>query len=240
MDTTQPRRRALQTLGAAALATLSPAALRAQGKFPEKPVTLLVPFAPGGIADLTARAVAEQMARSLGQPVVVENRPSAGSIVASSAVAQATPDGHTLLLMSNGNALSASLFRKLPFDVQRDFAPIGLLGAFDLALVVEASGVADPWRIAQYALADPRLALAGVVVLVDAAAVLGLFGWGRLGLERWAPPRLESHTLTFYANAPTTRGADFVCVQIDVLQWAIAVEIVDTGWFEVEREPVAP
>ncbi len=105
---------------------------------PGRPITLVVPFAPGGIADLSARSVAEAMARSLGQAIVVDNRPSAGSIVASSAVAQAAPDGHTLLLMSNGNALSASLFRKLPFDVQRDFAPIGLLGAFDLALVVDA------------------------------------------------------------------------------------------------------
>ncbi len=110
----------------------------AQPPFPQRPITLVVPFAPGGIADLSARAVAEAMARTLGQPIVVDNRPSAGSIVASSAVAQARPDGHTLLLMSNANAVSASLFRKLPYDVQRDFAPIGTIGSFDLALVVDA------------------------------------------------------------------------------------------------------
>jgi len=109
-----------------------------QQRFPERPITLVVPFAPGGIADLTARAVAEPMARTLGQPVVVENRPSAGSIVASQAVAQARPDGHTLLLMSNSNALSVSLFRKLPYDMLRDFAPISTLGSFDLGLFVAA------------------------------------------------------------------------------------------------------
>jgi len=98
----------------------------------------VVPFAPGGIADLSARSVAESMARTLGQPIVVDNRPGAGSIVASSAVAQAAPDGHTLLLMSNGHALSASLFRKLPYDVLRDFAPVGTIGFFDLAIVVDA------------------------------------------------------------------------------------------------------
>ncbi len=139
MDTTQPRRRALQTLGAAALATLSPAALRAQGKFPEKPVTLLVPFAPGGIADITARAVAEQMARTLGQAIVVDNRPSAGSIVASQAVATARPDGHTLLLMSNGNAVSVGLFKKLPYDPVKDFAPVSLLGSFDIGIFSDAA-----------------------------------------------------------------------------------------------------
>ena len=121
-------------------ALLLAAAGRAPGqpRYPDKPVTLIVPFAPGGIADITARTVAQAMAATLGQSVVVDNRPSAGSIVGSSAVAQAAPDGHTLLLMSNANAVSASLFKKLPFDVQKDFAPIGTLAAFDLALFVDA------------------------------------------------------------------------------------------------------
>ena len=113
-------------------------ALRAQSRFPDKPISLLVPFAPGGIADLTARAVAEPMARTLGQPVVVENRPSAGSIVASQAVATSRPDGHTLLLMSNGHAVSVGLFRKLPYDTQRDFAPVGTLGFFDIGIFAAA------------------------------------------------------------------------------------------------------
>ena len=105
-----------RTLTAVALLASGAASLRAQGRFPDRPITLLVPFAPGGIADLTARAVAEHMARTLGQPVVVENKPSAGSIVASQAVAAAKPDGHTLLLMSNANAVSVGLFKKLPYD----------------------------------------------------------------------------------------------------------------------------
>jgi tripartite-type tricarboxylate transporter receptor subunit TctC len=108
------------------------------GGYPSRPITLIVPFAPGGIADLTARSVAQAMAASLGQAVVVDNRPSAGSIVASQAVAHAAPDGYTLLLMSNANAVSASLFRKLPYDVQKDFAPISLLGSFELVACVGA------------------------------------------------------------------------------------------------------
>jgi tripartite-type tricarboxylate transporter receptor subunit TctC len=128
------RRALLMLIGSAPFG----AALRAQPRFPDRPITLLVPFAPGGVADITARAVAEAMARSLGQPVVVDNRPSAGSIVASQAVAMARPDGHTLLLMSNGNAVSVGLFRKLPYDPQKDLAPVSALGHFDLGLFVAA------------------------------------------------------------------------------------------------------
>jgi tripartite-type tricarboxylate transporter receptor subunit TctC len=112
---------------------------RAQPRFPERPITLLVPFAPAGIADLTARAVAEHMARTLGVAVVVENRPSAGSIVASQAVASARPDGHTLLLMSNANAVSVGLFRRLPYDPLRDFAPVSTIGFFDLGIFAPAA-----------------------------------------------------------------------------------------------------
>ncbi len=112
----------------------------AQARFPDRPITLVVPFAPGGIADLTARTVAEPMAKALGQPVIVDNRPSAGSIVASQIVAQSRPDGHTLLLMSNSHALSVTLFKKLPYDTLRDFVPISTLGSFDLGLFAASAG----------------------------------------------------------------------------------------------------
>jgi tripartite-type tricarboxylate transporter receptor subunit TctC len=115
------------------------AGAQAQSRYPERAITVLVPFAPGGIADLSARAVAEHMARTLGQPVVIDNRPSAGSIVASQAVAAARPDGHTLLLMSNANAVSVGLFRKLPYDPVKDFAPVATLGFFDIGVFVAAN-----------------------------------------------------------------------------------------------------
>ena len=108
----------------------------AQGDWPQRPITLVVPFGAGGIADLTARSLAQAMSATLKVPMVIDNKPSAGSIVGSAVVAQAAPDGYTLLLMSNANAVSASLFRKLPFDVQKDLSPVGTLGVFDLALFV--------------------------------------------------------------------------------------------------------
>ena len=125
-----------QLLATGALALAGPAA-QAQAAYPDKPITLIVPFAPAGIADIVARTVALAMQTSLGQTIVIDNRPSAGSIVGSQAVAKAPPDGYTLLLMSNANAVSVSLFKKLPFDVTTDFVPVSTLGFFDLALCVD-------------------------------------------------------------------------------------------------------
>jgi tripartite-type tricarboxylate transporter receptor subunit TctC len=132
------RRAALAGLAGLCAMTL-PGLAAAASPYPSRPISLLVPFGPGGIADITARAVAEAMGRTLGQTIVVDNRPSAGSIVASQAVANARPDGHTVLLMSNGNAVSVGLFRKLPYDTQKDLVPVSTLGYFDLGVFVAAN-----------------------------------------------------------------------------------------------------
>ncbi|RZM02171.1 MAG: tripartite tricarboxylate transporter substrate binding protein, partial [Variovorax sp.] len=100
-----------------------------------RPIRLVVPFGPGGVADLTARVVAQKMTQSTGQAIVVDNKPGAGGVVAADTVAKAAPDGLTLLLMSNGNAVSAGLFRKLPFDPIASFTPVSMLGYFDMALI---------------------------------------------------------------------------------------------------------
>lgn len=128
----------LVALPATLMTALASTASHAQAAFPSKPITLIVPFAPGGIADITARTVAQAMAASLGQAVVVDNRPSAGGIVGTTAVVKAPADGYTLLLISNQQAVSVGLFKKLPFDVTRDLAPISTLGYFDLVLLVPA------------------------------------------------------------------------------------------------------
>ena len=107
--------------------------------FPSKPIRIVVPFGAGGIADLTARAVAQRLADSFKQGVVIDNKPGAGGVVAGEAVAKAEPDGYTLLLMSNGTAVSQGLFQSLPFDAQKDFAPVVTLGFFDIALLTSAN-----------------------------------------------------------------------------------------------------
>ncbi len=127
-----------QRLASGLLASLLLASLAGAQTFPSKPVRIVVPFGAGGVADLTARTVAQKLGESLGQPVVIENKPGAGGIVAGDAVAKAEPDGHTLLLMSNGTAVSAGLFKSLPFDTVRDFAPVSTLGFFDIAIITPA------------------------------------------------------------------------------------------------------
>jgi len=133
-------RRALLVVGAvSATGAILPSLSRAQA-FPSKPIRIVVPFGAGGIADLTARAVAQKLGEGLKQSVVIENRPGAGGVVAGEAVAKAEPDGQTLLLMSNGTAVSAGLFKSLPFDAQRDFSPVITLGFFDIAVLTVANG----------------------------------------------------------------------------------------------------
>ena len=106
----------------------------AQG-YPTKPVRIVLPFGPGGIADITTRTIAPKLSDGLGQQVVVENMPGAGGIRAAETVARAEPDGHTLLLLTNGNAVSQALFKSLPYDPVNDFAMISTVGYFSMVIV---------------------------------------------------------------------------------------------------------
>jgi len=124
----------LRALAAAALLAL-PAAALAQA-FPQRPVHIIIPFGPGGLADITMRTLGERMSPLMGQPVVFENMPGAGGVTAALAVKKAKPDGHTLLVVANGTAIARSLFKQLPYDPQADFAPVSLVTYFDLLVLV--------------------------------------------------------------------------------------------------------
>lgn len=121
-----------------AIAAAAGAAL-AQPAWPAKPIRLVVGYAAGGVADITARLVAQKLSAALGQQVFIDNRPSAGGIVAGEIVAKAEPDGYTLLHMNYGNAVSVALFKTMPYDIERDFAPISPMGFFDILLLAEKS-----------------------------------------------------------------------------------------------------
>ena len=126
-------------LAATALTAVLPATWAAPG-YPTKPIRIAVPNAPGGAADITARTVGEHMARTLGQPVVIDNKPGAGGVVAGQAVASAAPDGYTVLLISSGTAVSQALFKSLPFDTLTAFTPVAPLATFDLVIVSAGNG----------------------------------------------------------------------------------------------------
>ncbi|NBV88816.1 MAG: hypothetical protein EBR88_04790, partial [Betaproteobacteria bacterium] len=129
----QNARRAL--LGVALAATLFP--LSASAAYPDRPITMVVPFAAGGPTDTVARALAVSMEKSLGQPVVVENKPSAGGIVAPGEIARATPDGYRILIHHIGMATSPALYRKLAYKPTEDFVHLGLVNAVPMTLVAK-------------------------------------------------------------------------------------------------------
>jgi tripartite-type tricarboxylate transporter receptor subunit TctC len=126
-------------VGAALAAIVWSAAAGAQGAYPNKPVKIVAPFAPGGLADVLARAVGERLQRALGQPVIVENRPGAGGNVGADAVARAEPDGHTLLMSSAGIlTINEFLYEKMAFDPRTAFAPVSIVADMPMLLVVRA------------------------------------------------------------------------------------------------------
>jgi tripartite-type tricarboxylate transporter receptor subunit TctC len=128
-------------LGALALAclVLAPQSALAQGKYPDRPVKLILPFGAGGVADITTRIVADKLGEKLGQRFIVENNAGAGGIAAARAVMQSPADGYTLAVLSNGTAVSVGLFKSLPFDPVKDFAPVSSMGYFDLVFVTSAN-----------------------------------------------------------------------------------------------------
>jgi tripartite-type tricarboxylate transporter receptor subunit TctC len=130
--------RALAVAAAALAASLAPSLASAQA-YPNKPIHLVIPFSAGGAVDTVGRTLGEKLALQMGQPVIVDNKPGASANIGAEAVAKAAPDGYTLLVGANGLATNMSLFKTLPFNTLKDFAPISLLGNAPLVLVVPAN-----------------------------------------------------------------------------------------------------
>jgi tripartite-type tricarboxylate transporter receptor subunit TctC len=129
----------LVSYAAASIALVCPIESFAQQSYPTRPIRVIVGFTPASSNDILARFVAGRLAERLGQQVVVDNRPGANGIIGSELAAKATPDGHTLLLMSTSHTMNAAVNNKLPFDPLKSFAPIAMLGAGPLVLVTHPS-----------------------------------------------------------------------------------------------------
>ena len=132
-------RRRFSAGAASAVSTLALPGLPRAQNYPARPVGLIVPFAAGGVGDVTARIAADKLGEKLGQRFVIENQPGPGGILAGRAIAAAAPDGYTLGLLTNGTAISEAIYRSLPFRPTRDFATISSLGFFDLVFATNAS-----------------------------------------------------------------------------------------------------
>jgi tripartite-type tricarboxylate transporter receptor subunit TctC len=122
------------TLVLASAGAMVPMTAAAQD-YPSRPVRIVLGFAPGGVADLTSRLLAQQLGERTGQPFLVDNRPGAGGIIAAETVAKSAADGYTLLLITNGNAAAVTLMKSLPYDPVKDFAMVAPLASFELVIV---------------------------------------------------------------------------------------------------------
>lgn len=121
--------------------------------YPVRPIRIVLPYGPGGNSDIAARLLAQRLTQSLGQQVIVDNRPGAGGIIATEIARKAEPDGYTLLWLNTGHAVSVSLYKSLPYDPVRDFVPVSTVGFAGLALVVNA---ASPVRSVKDAVASAK------------------------------------------------------------------------------------
>src|SRR3981189_650774 len=129
-----------------ALVAFVPAALasdKALALYPDRIVRIVVPFAPGGGTDVVARTLAQEMAKDLGASIIIENKPGAGTIIGTQAVATSEPDGYTLLMGTFANAVNPSLNAKLPYDPHQDFAPVALI---DLSLDIVVVNTTSPFQ----------------------------------------------------------------------------------------------
>ena len=127
-----------QIAGSFAVACLATGVF-AQTAYPTKPVKIIVPYSAGGPADIYARFIGDRLQKTLAQPFVIENRPGAGAIIGTDVVAKSSPDGYTLLMMSNTHTVNESLFTKKPYTLMRDLAPVSPINYSDLLLVVHPS-----------------------------------------------------------------------------------------------------
>jgi tripartite-type tricarboxylate transporter receptor subunit TctC len=129
----------VRLMAALMLAALAIAPARAQDAYPSRPVKIMIAFPVGGLLDTVSRIVGEKLSGLLGQQFIIEARPGAGGTLATAAVAKADPDGYTLMMINDNHALNPSVFRNIPYDSVKDFAPIGFVGSTPLLLIANAS-----------------------------------------------------------------------------------------------------
>ncbi|HMT16304.1 MAG TPA: tripartite tricarboxylate transporter substrate binding protein [Ottowia sp.] len=146
---------------AAAAAAFAPLAARAQSQWPTKAIRIVVPFTPGGTTDFVTRLVAAELAKSLGQPVMIENKPGAGTVIGVDSVAKSVPDGSSFVTVANSFTVNQTLVKKLPYDGLKDLRPVALMGLSEHVLATHpASGLKNVADIVAQAKAGKKLSYA--------------------------------------------------------------------------------
>ena len=182
----------------------------AQAPYPSRPIRIVVPFGPGGFADITVRLLGQKLAERTSGQVVIENRPGAGGIIAASSVTSSEPDGYTLFVFSSGIALSKSLLKSMPFDPVTAFAPISTMALFDLLLLVKTD---SPMRTLKDALdlarADPAKFNVGTINPGSTQNVTAELLRSATGIAMTIVPyRTSAEVLTSLLRGDTLIGVD--------------------------------
>jgi tripartite-type tricarboxylate transporter receptor subunit TctC len=218
-------------------ASIGPAS--AQAPYPNRPIRIVVPFGPGGFADITVRLLAQKFAERTNSQMVIENRPGAGGIVAATAVTSAPPDGYTLFVFSSGIALSKSLLKSIPFDPATAFAPISTMSLFDLLLLVNKDSPVHTLKDAlDIARTDPQKFNIGTISPGSTQNVTGELLRSAAGIPMTVVPhRTSADVLTSLLRGDT---------QIGVEAYAAVKAAVDTGQIRAiassgsKRSPLQP
>jgi tripartite-type tricarboxylate transporter receptor subunit TctC len=222
-----------------ALAALLLATAPAKAGYPDRPVRIVVPFAPGGGTDVVARTLAQEMAKDLGISIVVENKPGAGTIVGTQAVATSQPDGYTLLMGTFANAVNPSLHTKLPYDPHKDFAAVALIArSFNVVVVNPKSPIKSIADLIAAAKAEPEKLSYGTYGIGTSAHLAGeLFKY---------MAKVNLTTVPYKGAAPAI--TDLIGGQIQVMFTTVAsaASLVEAGHLRAiavtsaERSPAFP
>ena len=203
------------------IGTLCLAPLLAFGQaYPTKPVHIVLPFGPGGVADITTRTIAPQLGDALGQPIVVENMPGAGGIRAAETVAHAEPDGHTLLLLTNGNAVSQALFKSLPYDPANDFAMISTVGYFSMVIVTGAQSKLHTLReVLATAKANPGKLNVGTITPGGTQHLAGELFLSTAGIDALVVPhKTTGEVIVAVRNGNVDLAVDFIAPLLSAIR----------------------
>jgi len=189
-------------------------------QFPTKPVRIVLPFGPGGVADITTRTLAPKLSEGLGQQVLIENMPGAGGIRASETVARAEADGHTILLLTNGNAVSQALFKSLPYDPVNDFAMISTVGFFSLVIVTGPNSPHKTLRDAVAAAkANPGKMNIGTITPGGTQHLAGELFRATAGIDALVVPhKTTGEVIVAVRNGNVDLGVDFIAPLISQIK----------------------